>query len=68
MNTKGKKQIIAKKMGGQVIGRPNSWTKKIEPRNGEKELDAVMFTGPDTRNEKTLRKTKESKLGIGWIN
>lgn len=57
--TGAKKSIIAKKMGGAVV-RPDSWSKKVETRNKEHELDAVMFTGNDKKKEKMALKQKNN--------
>ena len=55
-----KKKIIAKKMGGNA-NRPNSWSKKIEERNKENEIDADMFTKADRRKEAKGNRSKNGK-------
>lgn len=62
-----KKQIIAKKMGGSPIGKPGSWSKKVESRNKENELDHAMFTKGDKKKEAAGAKSKHGKEpGKSW--
>lgn len=60
LESSSKKQIIAKKMGGNP-NKPSSWSKKVESRNKEHEIDEDMFTKSDRKKEAAGNKSKHGK-------
>ena len=66
LESSSKKQIIAKKMGGNA-NRPNSWSKTVEPRNKNKDNSEDKFSKGERSKESKGTKARHGKEpGASW--